>query len=296
LLGTVLLSTNTTNPTLNMSSNADVGNFVVDGLGLSLYMFQPDMAMNSTCYGACAVNWPPYTVTSGVVPKAGPGINATLIGTKARTDGTTIVTYGGWPLYYYKADLLTIGLITGQGKGSAGNLWFVLSPNGKVNSLLKGRPANKATNNTLELKTSSVYGQYLVDSTGATLYSYEKDTFVMPNCYSTCAQAFPPYTINSTDFPTFGTGVDGTLVYKVTRTDGTDQVTYNGYPLYYNSTEKTMPGLIGSQNMNSNGGMWWILKPSGDQNKSPNSNVPIGSSSFFLTISSMLLFGISLIF
>ena len=46
----------------------------------------------------CAVNWPPLIVEGK--PTAGEGVNADLLGTVERTDGTMQATYNGWPLYY----------------------------------------------------------------------------------------------------------------------------------------------------------------------------------------------------
>ena len=61
---------------------------------------------------------------------AGPGIDAGLLGTTARTDGTHQVTYNGWPLYLWPPDRAP-GKATGQALTNAGGLWYVLSPAGK---------------------------------------------------------------------------------------------------------------------------------------------------------------------
>jgi predicted lipoprotein with Yx(FWY)xxD motif len=50
----------------------------------------------------CAKEWPPLT-TKGA-PVAGSGVNAALLSTTSRTDGTTQLTYNGHPLYYYDDD------------------------------------------------------------------------------------------------------------------------------------------------------------------------------------------------
>jgi predicted lipoprotein with Yx(FWY)xxD motif len=47
-------------------------------------------------------------------------------GTITRTDGTTQVTYNGWPLYYFDKDKQA-GDITGEGVGS---VWYLISPTG----------------------------------------------------------------------------------------------------------------------------------------------------------------------
>jgi predicted lipoprotein with Yx(FWY)xxD motif len=84
--------------------------------------------MKSTCNDSCAKFWPPVT-TKGAA-KAGSGLDAGKLGTTARTDGTTEVTYNGHPLYYYVGDKQP-GDTTGQGLNAFGALWYVLSPAGK---------------------------------------------------------------------------------------------------------------------------------------------------------------------
>ena len=44
-----------------------------------------------------------------------------------RTDGTSQVTYNGWPLYYYAKDMAA-GDTTGQ---EAGEKWYLISPGGE---------------------------------------------------------------------------------------------------------------------------------------------------------------------
>jgi predicted lipoprotein with Yx(FWY)xxD motif len=80
---------------------ADIGGVKVltNSQGLTLYLFVPDSATSSKCYGSCAAYWPPVIGT----PKAGPGVTGTL-GTIKRTDGSLQATYDGHPLYTYIAD------------------------------------------------------------------------------------------------------------------------------------------------------------------------------------------------
>ena len=80
---------------------ADVGGvtLLTNAKGFTLYLFVPDNATSSKCYGSCAAYWPPVLGT----PKAGPGVTGTL-GTIRRTNGTIQATYDGHPLYTYIAD------------------------------------------------------------------------------------------------------------------------------------------------------------------------------------------------
>jgi predicted lipoprotein with Yx(FWY)xxD motif len=119
-------TTTTTDPsagdTIEISSEGDFGTHLVDGSGRSLYLFLTDAQSASTCVGGCAATWPPFTISA----TAGSGVNPDLLGTVAREDGAEQVTYNGWPLYHYGADLEP-GDVLGQGLGS---VWFLVDAEG----------------------------------------------------------------------------------------------------------------------------------------------------------------------
>jgi predicted lipoprotein with Yx(FWY)xxD motif len=108
-----------------------LGPVLVDGQGIALYLYRTDrQGTPSRCYGICSVQWPPDTLPTGVArPVAGTGVEPRLLGTAPRTDGTTQITYNGWPLYFWPPDR-TPGTATGQGLTNAGGLWYVLDPAG----------------------------------------------------------------------------------------------------------------------------------------------------------------------
>jgi predicted lipoprotein with Yx(FWY)xxD motif len=103
------------------------GDFLVDQDGVSLYLYTPDAAGDSTCYDACAKTWPPLLADTADVT-AGGAVDASLIGTTTRTDGTTQVTYNKWPLYLYAGDQAA-GDTNGQG---VQNIWFLMTPGGEA--------------------------------------------------------------------------------------------------------------------------------------------------------------------
>jgi predicted lipoprotein with Yx(FWY)xxD motif len=110
-----------------------LGPVLVDGQGITLYLFETDQRGSpSRCYDICAVQWPPDILPSGTAaPIAGPGIGAGLLGTEPRTDGTTQITYNGWPLYFWPPDR-DPGKATGQALTNAGGRWFVIDPAGNA--------------------------------------------------------------------------------------------------------------------------------------------------------------------
>ncbi len=114
--------------TVNVADVGTYGSALVDGEGRSLYLFTKDTQNSgaSTCSGDCLAKWP--ALTSQGSPVAGEGVDATLLGTITRDDGTMQVTYNGWPLYYYAQDTAA-GDANGQG---VGDVWYLVSPAGEA--------------------------------------------------------------------------------------------------------------------------------------------------------------------
>ena len=107
-----------------MTASSDLGTILVDGKGMTLYLFTKDTqgSGKSTCEGECLVAWPPLIGE----PQAGDGANQALLGSITRSDGTTQASYNGWPLYYWVKDSAP-GDTTGQG---VNKVWWVLDANG----------------------------------------------------------------------------------------------------------------------------------------------------------------------
>jgi predicted lipoprotein with Yx(FWY)xxD motif len=115
-----------TEPTLMGATDPKLGQILVDGKGMTLYIFTKDSPDQSNCTGTCLTNWPPL-LTQGA-PKLGTGVDDSKIGSALLADGTKIVTYNHMPLYYYIKDTKP-GDTTGQGVGS---VWYVISPDGEI--------------------------------------------------------------------------------------------------------------------------------------------------------------------
>src|SRR5215204_5123238 len=109
---------------VSVGENDALGSFLVDDKGMTLYLFTKDTPNTSNCYEKCATAWPPLLTTGN--PVGGEGVDASMLGTTTRTDGTMQVTYNGWPLYYYEKDKAP-GDVVGQ---DVGGVWFVVSASG----------------------------------------------------------------------------------------------------------------------------------------------------------------------
>ena len=107
-----------------MTAETDLGTILVDGEGMTLYMFTNDTqdSGESVCEGDCLVAWPPLGEAT-----AGEGVDEALLGTIERSDGSTQASYNGWPLYYWAQDTAP-GDVTGQG---VNDVWYVLDPAGE---------------------------------------------------------------------------------------------------------------------------------------------------------------------
>lgn len=228
---------------VSMANDPKLGAFLVDAKGMTLYVYGKDTSGVSNCTGQCLANWPAL-VANGTVT-AGSGVTGTLT-SFARPDGTKQVAYNGMPLYYFIADKKP-GDTVGQGKGG---VWFVAPVSGSPFT----NPAAAPAAFTVMVKTDPKLGDYLTDSKGMTLYVFTQDTPGVSNCSGGCSKAWPALVAPAT--VTAAPGVAGKLD-MITRADGTKQVTYNGYPLYYWSKDK-LPGDTTGQGV---GGVWFVVAP-----------------------------------
>jgi predicted lipoprotein with Yx(FWY)xxD motif len=111
---------------LAVASSDQLGKFLVDGKGMTLYMFTKDTKDTSNCYDKCATAWPPLLQSDK--PTVKDGADASQLGTTTRKDGSVQVTYAGMPLYYYFKDKAA-GDVTGQKNN---DVWYVVAPDGSV--------------------------------------------------------------------------------------------------------------------------------------------------------------------
>ena len=109
--------------------HGDLGTYLVDGRGRTLYLFRKDTGRRSRCSGACAQAWPPLTTRER--PKAEGGAKASLLSTSRRRNGKKQVVYNGHPLYRYAPDSAP-GQTSGQGSNAFGARWYVVAPSGKA--------------------------------------------------------------------------------------------------------------------------------------------------------------------
>ncbi|MFF3071574.1 hypothetical protein ACFVSN_43300 [Kitasatospora sp. NPDC057904] len=111
---------------LAVKSNDEVGNFLTDALGNSVYVFDKDTANppKSNCNGDCAQTWRPVPQVD--TTKQWPGVTGP-VGSVTRDDNTQQVTIAGHPLYTYVMDTAPGDT---KGNGASNGLWALAAPDG----------------------------------------------------------------------------------------------------------------------------------------------------------------------
>jgi len=104
-----------------------LGSILVDARGRTLYLFEKDRNGVSMCNSACAKYWPP--LTSDGTPRAGKGVQQSLLRRSRTHNGTRQVNYAGHPLYLFVGDKRP-GQATGEGLDDFGAEWYAVAANG----------------------------------------------------------------------------------------------------------------------------------------------------------------------
>ena len=265
-------------PTVRVGRANGMYTFLVDGQGMTLYINRKDIPGGGDsapvlwgCTSGCAANWPAYA-PSGAAPGsplvAGPGVTG-MLGVFTRPDGTQQVTYDGWPLYHFAGDKAP-GDLNGDG---VGNLWavapltmtspglsgYAVPPSGGLIPLTGGALPTATNSPAIVIGGNPLLGDFLVDSRNMTLYIFHRDYPGYPgasHCFDECAANWPPFTVEGP--PVAEAGLTG-LVEVITRPDGTQQVTYNGWPLYYFSGD-VKPGDANGDGVNN---LWFVIRLNG---------------------------------
>ena len=273
-----------TGPATVSTASTSFGKVLVVGsgdyAGCSLYLLTSDQldslttgaepfacSDNSNVLGqACdTVLWPALLTVGS--PIAGPGVNPKLLGTVTRTDvlsGMSVqqVTYAGLPLYRFFLDETpgeTEGANLFDPVTSPTGIWYLVESS-------RGHPApGKAR---FQVETAPVGGMGQEQTVLAA--EMNNDFSVFPNasfpvyalwtdrdhewsdrdhesgCQGVCATVpWPP--VLTSGRPEAGPGVDQKALGIVVRPDGTEQVTYNGKPLYLFYQDAYILGITGTE-------------------------------------------------
>lgn len=113
----------------------------------------------------------------------------------------------------------------------------------------------------LQANSTAQLGTTVIDGVGFTLYRFDQDSADPPKatCEGTCTQTWEPVPFAQ---PVVLEGVAQNMVGSVARSDGSQQVTIGGWPVYR---------LVGEQTGNVTGhgrdGTWFAIQPDGKKAK-----------------------------
>ena len=124
--------------------------------------------------------------------------------------------------------------------------------------------------------TSGPHGTFLTGAGGRALYLWVADAKGMSSCSGACAKAWPPLTTHGK--PAASGSVKASELGTIKRSDGTEQVTYNGHPLYYFEGDPKS-GTTTGQGSDAFGAKWWLVTPAGAAITSGDVSTVTGGSS-----------------
>ncbi len=113
-------------------------------------------------------------------------------------------------------------------------------------------PGNDGNN--IQLANDATFGSILTDKDGRSLYFFSRDSKGTSACSGGCISNWP---IFYTDNVTLDAGLEASDFSEITRTDGSKQTTYKGWPLYYFAGDNA----AGDTNGDKVGNNWYIAKP-----------------------------------
>ncbi len=215
--------------TVNISNKAGIGGYLVDGKGMTLYYFAKDVNGKSNASGSVLQTWPLFSINTVTVPST---LSAGDFAPITRTDSLSQTSYKGWPLYYFANDKAP-GDTLGDG---IGGVWFLV----------------KVPFYTAMLESRTDFGNFLVDAKGMTLYYFTKDSPGVSTASASVLAVWPIF--NAANF-VLPSGLNAADFATITRSDGQQQTTYKGYPLYHYVNDKISGDAAG----NGVNAVWFVI-------------------------------------
>jgi predicted lipoprotein with Yx(FWY)xxD motif len=122
----------------------------------------------------------------------------------------------------------------------------------------------KAAANGPKISTATIagLGPVLVNAQGHTLYIFEPDDDKAVTCVGGCAAIWPPATVPSGETAAASGTVKQSLLGADPDPAGGKVITYAGWPLYTYVADSAA-GAAGGQALDLNGGLWYVISPSG---------------------------------
>jgi predicted lipoprotein with Yx(FWY)xxD motif len=207
----------------------------------------------------CTTAWPPLVATGGKLVGAG-GVSSKALGTVSR-NGVTQVTYHGLPLYGFINDKAAHA-VNGEDVAAFLGTWYLQQTN--------GRPAVETPTISPEVSSNGIILSSATAAGARTLYLLTTDNAQHSTCgdAGACDALWPPLLTNAK--AKAATGVAGSAIGSVIRSDGTRQVTYAGHPVYFFALDLAAgatAGLTNGEHIEDPApvnGVWYAVSPLGN--------------------------------
>jgi predicted lipoprotein with Yx(FWY)xxD motif len=159
--------------------------------------------------------------------------------------------------------LTPIALLVLAGCGSSGSSSSSTAASTSTSSSSAASSAPAASSGvTISAKTVSGVGTVLVNAQGRTLYVFEPDNATKVTCAGGCQSIWPPVALTGSEKAVASGAVKQSLLGSDPNPAGGNVVTYHGWPLY-TYVQDAAPGQDTGQGINSSGGLWYVIAPSG---------------------------------
>ena len=144
-----------------------------------------------------------------------------------------------------------------------------------------GSPAASGANGvTVNAASVGILGTALVNAQGRTLYVLSADQGGKVTCTgSSCTSVWPPLLVPTGGTAIAGSGLTASKLGTIKTPSGAMQVTYNKWPLYTYSGDSAS-GQSNGQGINSFGGVWHPIAPTGERIVGGSSTTPSSSSGY----------------
>lgn len=225
---------------IHLDSTAQLGKFLVDKDGKTLYYFSNDANGQSHCTGGCLTAWPIFYADSATTTFSS-ALSAADFKTIILSSGTKQTAYKGWPLYYYAP--AGVQELAGETKGEGvNNVWFVAKTNYSImiaNHQLTGANGVNYLSNYSPGNGRTIY---FSDGKGNTLYAFARDSAFKNKFTKVDFSNNAVWPIYETDNITVPSILDKSL-FVITPFNGKNQLTYKGWPLYYYGPDNFVRGV-----------------------------------------------------
>lgn len=150
--------------------------------------------------------------------------------------------------------------IVAAGCGSS-NKSTTSAPAATTPSATTAAPSTTSGGTTVSTASVDGLGPVLVNAQGKVLYTFAPDNAKKVTCVGACAAVWPPLKLSGSK-PAGSGSVKASLLGSDPNPSGGSVVTYAGWPLYTYVAD-TGPGRASGQAINLNGGLWYVISPSG---------------------------------